>query len=171
MKAGFDLLKNKMFIISIIILIFLLYLVCQFINKNLEPFKIISQSMAPTLQTNDYVLKTTTLPKDLRNRIVVFYDKDHYQCIKRVIGCPNDEIELINGYYYINGRKENCGLKVDVFLYKYWKLGKDQYFVVGDNRCNSLDSTDFGPILKKNIEGVIKFRYFPLHFIDNSMFD
>ena len=44
--------------------------------------------------------------------------------------------------------------------------GADQYFVLGDNRSNSLDSRSFGPVTADNIIGQVILRYWPLDKIE-----
>ena len=67
------------------------------------------------------------------------------------------------GRVYVNGRELlepylAAGMKTftgaranDLFI----MCGKDQYFVMGDNRNCSLDSRSYGPILRQNILGAI----------------
>jgi len=40
-------------------------------------------------------------------------------------------------------------------------LGKDQYFLLGDNRTNSRDSRDIGPVARSEIEGKLILRLYP----------
>jgi signal peptidase I len=44
-------------------------------------------------------------------------------------------------------------------------LGPNEYFVMGDNRGNSLDSRSFGPIPADQIVGRVALRYWPLNQI------
>ena len=46
------------------------------------------------------------------------------------------------------------------------KLGPDQLFVSGDNRPDSLDSRDFGPINANQIVGQLVYRVYPLDHMD-----
>lgn len=86
--------------------------------------------------------------------------------VKRVIGIEGDEINIVSGCVYINGEKM-IELYIKGETYNRDKdfpivVGKNQYFVLGDNRENSQDSRDFGLININQIEGKATFRIFPL---------
>ncbi len=91
-------------------------------------------------------------------------EDDKYKCIiKRIVACPGDTVAFVNGELYVNNVKERT--------YEYtWTslgvtghaddnytvvLGEDQYFVLGDNRANSLDSEDYGPVKRSWILGKV----------------
>jgi signal peptidase I len=42
-----------------------------------------------------------------------------------------------------------------------WELGADEYFMMGDNRGNSRDSREFGPVERARIVGEAIVRYWP----------
>ena len=46
-------------------------------------------------------------------------------------------------------------------------LEDDEYFVLGDNRANSLDSSELGPMNVNDIEGTTKLVLFPFNEIGN----
>jgi signal peptidase I len=45
-------------------------------------------------------------------------------------------------------------------------LASGQYFVMGDNRVNSLDSRSFGPVNEQDILGHVLLRYWPLNMLE-----
>ena len=105
-----------------------------------------------------------------RGQVVVFFKtpaRDGDALIKRAIGLPGDTVELrdgavlINGVIlnepYVNGAQTACGNYCQPFT-----LGPDEYFLMGDNRVNSLDSRSFGPIPADQIVGRVVLRYWPL---------
>ena len=109
-----------------------------------------------------------------RGQVVVFFktpSRDEDALIKRVIGLPGDTVELsagvvrINGRLldepYINGAQTSCGNYCQPFV-----LGPDEYFLMGDNRVNSLDSRSFGPIPAGQLVGRVVLRYWPLQQIE-----
>lgn len=86
--------------------------------------------------------------------------------IKRVIGLPGETVELIEGKYYIDGEllEEDYldeGTITEPKIGTHWELGEDEYFVSGDNRGNSSDSRNYGPLHKDEIKGKAIFRLFP----------
>jgi signal peptidase I len=99
--------------------------------------------------------------------------------IKRVIGLPGEDVQLIAGYVYVDGSRldepyiipENlCGRSCDATF----TLGDEEYLVLGDNRLRSYDGHYFGPIKGETIIGQAWLRYWPLErlqFIDHPRYD
>jgi signal peptidase I len=133
-------------------------------------FYIPSESMEPTLHgcstcEPDRVLvdkltyKFTSIG---RKDIVVFTKPDNLavndkDLIKRVIGLPGDTVSGTGGAVYVNGEKlsepyvmASCHGTVD---FAAVRVPAGQYFVMGDNRCNSTDSRVFGTIDRSSIVG------------------
>ncbi len=88
-------------------------------------------------------------------------ENGYKRVIKRVVGCPGDTIAFVNGELYVNNVKE------EKFVYTWstlgvtdhtsnnynYKLAEGEYFILGDNRGNSNDSEDYGPIKASWIYG------------------
>lgn len=101
--------------------------------------------------------------------------QDEKQLIKRVIGLPGDRVILQDGAYSIYNKEHPSGFNPDTTL-PYGKstkipettgrvdvtLGKNQIFVSGDNRPDSLDSRAFGPIYANQIVGKLILRVLPI---------
>lgn len=96
------------------------------------------------------------------------------QLIKRVIGLPGDRVVVQDGHITLYNKQHPDGFdpdktgswgnvittttgNVDV------TVNKDEVFVCGDNRTNSLDSRIIGTIPAKDIVGKLVFRIYPLH--------
>lgn len=161
-------------VIDIGIVLVVVLLITTFVFQKTN---VIGQSMQPTLHNGDHVIIDKisyrfTNPKQYD--IVVFpYKKNPSQnYIKRIIGLPNDVVDIIDGEVYINNEK--LDEKFDIIDDN--KLGnrefpftvpEGEYFVMGDNRNNSSDSryTDVGTISKKDIIGKAGLRIWPLRDI------
>lgn len=131
------------------------------------PIKVDGMSMYPTLEGNEIMI-LNKLGKIQRYNIVVVKEEKE-DLIKRVIGLPNETIEIVEGNIYINGKKieENYG-KGETSDYPKTKLKSDEYFVLGDNRENSKDSRSIGPVKKKQINGNTSFIIFPFTRFGNT---
>ena len=127
------------------------------------PIKVDGMSMYPTLEGNEIMI-LNKLGKIQRYNIVVVKEEKE-DLIKRVIGLPNETIEIVEGNIYINGKKieENYG-KGETSDYPKTKLKSDEYFVLGDNRNDSDDSRfpEVGVIKKNRIIGKTSFRLLPI---------
>jgi signal peptidase I len=125
------------------------------------PVMVSGSSMDPTLKDKEIMILNKMDKKYERFEIVVL-KTEHGDIIKRVIGLPGETISIENSNIYINSRKikdkYGSGKTSDV---KKIKLGKDEYFVLGDNRGNSMDSRYYGPFKINKIKGSTGFIIFP----------
>ena len=89
--------------------------------------------------------------------------------VKRVIGLPGETVQITGGYIYIDGEllQAEDGLN-QVSLAGIAQhpvtLGRDEYFVLGDNRESSEDSrfVNIGNIKREQITGNAWIRIQPL---------
>jgi len=82
--------------------------------------------------------------------------------VKRVIALPGDTVQVLNGRVYVRGRPvEEPYLQpgCETGAWGTWSgmrvLEAERYFVLGDNRGESLDSRMFGPVRREWIVGML----------------
>ena len=136
--------------IIVTILLCLLIVMCAAISSNITTISGIS--MEPTLSDGDkvYVVKPVNL---CRNDVVILNAGDQ-RIIKRIVAVPGDTIQIRDGHVYVNGNiaDELC-TEFGGTAYEPLTLGKDEFFVLGDNREQSKDSRyrDIGVIKREQI--------------------
>ena len=158
--------QNKLFkelLPYIVIIIVVLLFKCFIIT----PIKVNGSSMAPTLQDGDLMILDIISFKlrGAKRFDVLVVDQGQELLIKRVIGLPGEKVEVRSNTLYINGDKVKDpyinemgkGETIDI------QLGKDEYFVMGDNRSNSMDSRVFGPFKKSQIKGKTDLIFYPFY--------
>lgn len=148
------------FIIIIVVVLFRTFIA--------TPVRVDGSSMVDTLHNNEIlILNKLNKSYDRFNIVVIKYGKS--KLVKRIIGLPGESIRYENNVLYINNkaiedvaiaRTSDFELKE---LYNIDTIPEDYYFVMGDNRGNSLDSRDYrvGLIKKSDIIGTTSFRVFP----------
>lgn len=159
--------------VYLLVVLLITYLIVNFVGQRTE---VVGSSMESTLSDGDNLIVdkiTYRFKEPERYDIIVFpfqYAKNTYY-IKRIIGMPGETVRIdSDGVIYINDKEltEFYGKEViddPGIARNEITLGKDEYFVMGDNRNNSTDSRDpsVGNIRKKDILGRAWLRIWPLY--------
>lgn len=124
-------------------------------------------SMEPSLHDGAYVL-VNKLSYRLEGPaygdvIVFYYPRDPEQeYIKRVIGMPGDQVNVVEGKVYVNDRLLEEPYIAAVPEYSgSWAVPEGSLFVFGDNRNNSSDSHSWGPLPISYVIGKAILVYWP----------
>ena len=163
-------------LIEIAIVVLAAFLIVRY---GLERMTMSGNGMEPTVKDDDSILinkMSYKLHSVKRNDVVVLRQngsEHNYYVVQRVIGLPGEKVKITNGEVYIDGKvldekydfplMKNGGLALDEIT-----LDDDEYFVLGDNRNDSLDSrsTDIGFINENKVLGKVVFRFYPFDKIE-----
>lgn len=154
------------------------------------PVVVDGESMMPTLKNDERMVVNKinyNLSSPKRFDVIVFHASETKDYVKRIIGLPGDKVEYKNDKLYINGKVYNepyldyykskltdgdlltYDFKLEEIPPNYSKtVPKGHYFVLGDNRRNSLDSRIIGSIPKGKILGKVSLVYWPVKDITYS---
>lgn|SRR3989339_1401699 len=144
----------------------------------ISPGTVNGKSMEPTYLDNNLFLVNKFIyllhPPHRYDVAQIIDTKEDKLIIKRIIGLPGEIVIIKRGRIYIQKDNNSPEVLLDELNYlspntytqvhmqkgvaKFF-VGSGQYFVVGDNRRNSVDSRFYGPILRSKIIGkVIEFK-------------
>ena len=136
-----------------------------------QPFIVQGASMEPNYHNNDYLIvdELSFRFRDIeRGEVVVFRapSSPSQKYIKRIIGLPNEIVEIKNNQITIFKYNESVLLDENSYLSKNslifnsskFVLEEDEYFAIGDNR----NATWKGKVPKKNIIGRVFVRALPI---------
>ncbi len=162
-KSGFGRFLGILFLI--VFLLAAALIIYLFVTSG---YAIYGDSMSPCLNEGDLVLALPHIPP--RAGDMVAFRIDDRILIKRVVGCPGESIDVsTDGSVTVNGialsepyailSESNIG-----DLEYPLTLSDRSYFVLGDNRGNSVDSRNsiLGPINEAEILGKVALRVWPL---------
>lgn len=132
-----------------------------------QPVKVEGTAMLPTLRDGDRIFIDRNFDKLERGDIVIFYypEDPRRSYIKRIIGLPNEAVDIREGKVFVNGTPLDepyidPRLNLSHRSLEERKLTAEQYYVIGDNRDNSSDSRIWGPLDRKFIYGKYVRKYF-----------
>ena len=139
----------------------------EFMRSAVGTFSVIEgTSMCPTLRPNDVVQAKTLYGQSQRGDVVIITDNQNERAIKRIIGLPGETVTIYRGFVYVDCQRLN-----EPYLPKHtctfksspederairWRLKAHQYFLMGDNRSESCDSRNYGPVEHHQINRVVK---------------
>ncbi|MDO9399741.1 MAG: signal peptidase I [bacterium] len=161
---------TKVVLISLAIIIPIRYFLIQ-------PFYVKGASMEPNFHDSEYLIIdeiSYRFNQPKRGDIIVFkYPRNPQEYfIKRIVGLPNEKVQVRDGEIYIFNKENPLGIKIDEpYLADGVKtngsdeevisLKNDEYYVLGDNRNFSKDSRSFGPVNKSFVVGRVLLRGWP----------
>lgn len=172
-------LKELLETVKFVILALIIVLPIRFFIA--QPFLVSGASMYPTFHNGDYLIVdqlSYRIGEVERNDVIVFkYPEDTSKFfIKRVIGLPNETIEIKKDSVIIKNEENKDGFILDQSYLenqsqkenredKTYTLKDNEYFVMGDNRGASHDSRAWGSVPRNLIMGKPFLRLFPFDSI------
>ena len=97
--------------------------------------------------------------------MIVHYPNRKGAFVKRVVGVAGDRIAVQGGALYVNGERQEESYTLEDTMRRDTEeviVPEGCYYVMGDNRNDSMDSRSIGPIAKDAFIGKAQFVLWPL---------
>ena len=139
------------------------------VNLVTARIRVEGSSMEPSLHDGEFVIVNRLAYRwspPARGDIIVFrFPLDpSRRFIKRVIGLPGDVVQANGGKVYVNGQAlAELYIAARPRYQGEWQVGLNELFVLGDNRNNSDDSENWGPLPSQDVIGKAVLVYWPLN--------
>jgi signal peptidase I len=138
-----------------------------------QPFYVEGASMEPNFYQNEYLIIdeiSYRFNEKERGEVIIFKNPKNTKAyfIKRIIALPGETVTIEDGRVLI-GEETLEEAYIENFSsdnHEAITLGDDEYFVMGDNRTNSLDSRMLGAIHENYIIGRVWVRGWPISRIN-----
>lgn len=139
-----------------------------------QPFLVSGASMEPDFHNGNFLIVdeiSYRFNEPARGDVIVFKypgDRSEY-FIKRIIGLPGEQLTVTDNTVRITMQNGSSTVLLEPYIKpdlrgnqnKEVSLGEKEYFVMGDNRGNSFDSRNWGPLSRNDITGIVRLRVFP----------
>ncbi len=164
-----EILNTSLYLLGVLCLV---YLVSHFVGQRTQ---VQGSSMEPALSEEDNLIVDKLSyrfhdPERFDIIVFPFLQQEETFYIKRIIGLPGETVQIDEeGNIYVNDELLDEGYGKEVIAdpgraIEPVELGEDEYFVLGDNRNNSVDGREpsVGNIRRENIIGRAWLRIWPL---------
>jgi signal peptidase I len=154
-------------LLRLVVLVALLLSMVALRSWVLDPVRVSSESMAPTLHRNHVVVvQKLGHGSPARGQVVAFRAPvDGVLTVKRVVGLPGDEVEIRDAVLHVNDRPVQepavDHAQINGLFFGPARVPAGSVFVMGDNRLNSVDSRNYGPVPVDRVAGRVDVRVWP----------
>lgn len=158
-----QLLKLLKELLPYIIIIIVVIIIRTFI---FTPVVVNGPSMMNTLHNGDVMILDKIGMKlgGIKRFDIVVIQTGKTKIIKRVIGMPGETISYHDNKLYINGKEVSDNHSNEItYDFEEVKIPDGEYYVLGDNRTDSVDSRILGTIPKNEILGHATFIIYPFN--------
>lgn len=144
-----------------------------------QPFIVRGASMVPTFQSGEYLIVdqiSYRFSEPERGDVIILrYPRDPKTFfIKRIIGLPGETVEILGDRVAIQKEGAELVILEEPYIapekrqqeFGVYRLGEEEYFVMGDNRLESSDSRTWGVLTRDEIVGRAFLRLLPINRVD-----
>lgn len=161
--------RRRRQVVTVLVALLLLATVVVVRAVLIEPVRVASGSMAPTLRAGDVVLvdrRAVALAELERGELVTFRSPaTGEEMLKRVVGLPGERVMTVDAVVHVDG----VPLEEPYVDFSDWEgvfnaevtVPPDAVYVLGDERASSVDSRDLGPVPAAALDGRVVTRLWP----------